>query len=251
MKHFLAEFGPCLQWPWTKLMDVPELDDALVEKISRQSDAQSGAWSIRELEQKRDDNLIAIMQALKINDWGAGRIMADYENQLIAENEQRQKQTAEVFSKPIETVRTNVPAHWTDYNGHMNESRYLQCFSDASDELMRLIGVDAAYLKNIGSYFTVETHIQNLDETTAGEPIYVTTQLLLAKGKKLHLFHRLMHEDGRLLATGEHMLIHVNLETRRATEPDAQLLSKAQLIADAHAKLPPPEGKGRAVAQSR
>lgn len=249
MTHFLAQFGPCLQWPWTKLMDVPELDEALVEKISRQSDAQSGALSIRELEQKRDDNLIAILQALKTNDWGAGRIMADYEDRLFEENQQRQ--TTEDFSKPIETVKTNVPTHWTDYNGHMNESRYLQCFSDASDQLMRLIGVDAAYLKNTGSYFTVETHIQNLDETTAGEPIYVTTQVLLAKGKKLHLFHRLMHEDGRLLATGEHMLIHVNLETRRATEPDAQLLSKAQIIADAHAKLPQPEGKGRAVAQSR
>ncbi len=26
MRHFIAQFGPCLAWPWTKLMDVPELD---------------------------------------------------------------------------------------------------------------------------------------------------------------------------------------------------------------------------------
>ncbi len=26
MHHFLEQFGPALQWPWTKLMDVPELD---------------------------------------------------------------------------------------------------------------------------------------------------------------------------------------------------------------------------------
>ena len=25
MAHFIAQFGPCLEWPWTKLMDVPEL----------------------------------------------------------------------------------------------------------------------------------------------------------------------------------------------------------------------------------
>ena len=25
MRHFMAQFGPALQWPWTKLMDVPEL----------------------------------------------------------------------------------------------------------------------------------------------------------------------------------------------------------------------------------
>ena len=34
MRHFLAQFGPALKWPWTKLMDVPDLDDALVDKIA-------------------------------------------------------------------------------------------------------------------------------------------------------------------------------------------------------------------------
>ena len=34
MHHFLSQFGPCLQWPWTKLMDVPELNEGLVEKIA-------------------------------------------------------------------------------------------------------------------------------------------------------------------------------------------------------------------------
>ena len=27
MAHFIAQFGPALEWPWTKLMDVPELTD--------------------------------------------------------------------------------------------------------------------------------------------------------------------------------------------------------------------------------
>ncbi|TMV82889.1 carnitine 3-dehydrogenase, partial [Thioclava sp. BHET1] len=30
MKHFMAQFGPALKWPWTKLMDVPEFNDELV-----------------------------------------------------------------------------------------------------------------------------------------------------------------------------------------------------------------------------
>src|SRR5271170_6580563 len=30
MRHFMAQFGPSLKWPWTKLMDVPDLDDALL-----------------------------------------------------------------------------------------------------------------------------------------------------------------------------------------------------------------------------
>ena len=34
MKHFIEQFGPALAWPWTKLMDVPELDDALIEDVA-------------------------------------------------------------------------------------------------------------------------------------------------------------------------------------------------------------------------
>ncbi|GIL00884.1 MAG: L-carnitine dehydrogenase [Alphaproteobacteria bacterium] len=86
MRHFLAQFGPCLTWPWTKLTDVPEFNDELVDLIAGQSDAQSGHLSIRELERIRDDNLIAIMDALsRANDglgWGAGAVLADYRRRL-------------------------------------------------------------------------------------------------------------------------------------------------------------------------
>ncbi len=34
MRHFMAQFGPCLKWPWTKLMDVPEFNDELVDLIA-------------------------------------------------------------------------------------------------------------------------------------------------------------------------------------------------------------------------
>ena len=79
MRHFLAQFGPCLQWPWTKLTDVPEMDDELIELIASQSDAQSGHRTIRELEQIRDDNLVEIVKALQKNQWGAGEALASYE----------------------------------------------------------------------------------------------------------------------------------------------------------------------------
>jgi carnitine 3-dehydrogenase len=75
MRHFIAQFGPCLSWPWTKLMDVPELTDELTDMIADQSDAQSGMHSIRELERIRDDNLVAMMRALKGRNWGAGQLL--------------------------------------------------------------------------------------------------------------------------------------------------------------------------------
>ncbi len=83
MRHFMAQFGPCLKWPWTKLMDVPEFNDELVDLIVGQSDQQSGHMSIREMERIRDDNLIAILHGLKGNNWGAGQTLARHEQRLL------------------------------------------------------------------------------------------------------------------------------------------------------------------------
>ena len=79
MRHFMAQFGPALAWPWTKLMDVPEFTDELVDLISDQSDAQSGHMSIRALERLRDDNLVGIMRVLKVSGSGAGGVINTHE----------------------------------------------------------------------------------------------------------------------------------------------------------------------------
>ncbi|MGB2015837.1 MAG: carnitine 3-dehydrogenase [Candidatus Puniceispirillum sp.] len=246
MKHFMAQFGPCLKWPWTKLMDVPELTDELVETISEQSDAQSGAYSIRELERIRDKNLVSILQALKANNWGAGQTIASWEAGLFAADDASSPGDIDI-SQPIRTLDRQVPDSWTDYNGHMNEARYLDCFSQASDGLLRMIGITPDYVAAGGSYFTVETHIRHLDEVTAQEQIHATTQVIYGEGKKLHLFHSLMHEDGRLLATGEHMLLHVDMNSRASSLPEPEVAEALAKIAAAHAKLPIPDGSGRAI----
>lgn len=82
MRHFLEQFGPALEWPWSRLTDVPELDDALIQKIAVQSDAQSGRASIAELEQQRDENLVAIIRALKSTNGGIGSGVGEHINQL-------------------------------------------------------------------------------------------------------------------------------------------------------------------------
>jgi carnitine 3-dehydrogenase len=73
MAHFVRQFGPALEWPWSKLTDVPELTEELVQRIAEQSDAQSGHLGLRELEQARDTNVVSILLALEAQDWGAGR----------------------------------------------------------------------------------------------------------------------------------------------------------------------------------
>jgi len=75
MRQFLHHFGPCLSWPWTKLMDVPEFNDELIDLISSQSDDQAKGKSINDLERIRDDNLVEIQKALEKNNYGAGTLI--------------------------------------------------------------------------------------------------------------------------------------------------------------------------------
>ncbi|MEO1703771.1 MAG: carnitine 3-dehydrogenase [Pseudomonadota bacterium] len=246
MRHFMAQFGPALQWPWTKLMDVPEFTDDLVDLIAGQSDAQSGHMTIPEMLRARDDNLVGLMRALKQTDWGAGAVLNAHDDALAAAT--GLDTVPDDVSRPIPTVRRTVPLDWTDYNGHMNEARYLQAFGDATDRFMALIGCDADYIATGGSYFTAETHLRHLDEVHAGTRIEVVTRVLSGAGKKLHLWHEMRAGD-RLLATAEHFLLHVSLETRKPSEPAPAIAAALARIAAAHAALPVPEGVGRAVGQ--
>ena len=248
MRHFMAQFGPALKWPWTKLMDVPEFTDELVDLIAGQSDAQSGHMTIPEMLRARDDNLVGLLRGLKANDWGAGAVLNAHDAGLAAQA--GLDTLPHDLSAPVRTVRRTVPLDWTDYNGHMNEARYLQAFGDATDRFMALIGCDADYIATGGSYFTAETHIRHLDEVHAGTRIDVATQVLDGAGKKMHLWHEMWDGD-RLLATGEHFLLHVSLETRRPSEPAPHILETLERIAAAHAALPAPDGAGRAVGQRR
>lgn len=234
MAHFIAQFGPALEWPWTKLMDVPELTDDLVNDIAAQSDQQSGMHSIRELERIRDDNLVGILRALKQRNWGAGEVLNQQDTRL-------KRLMGGIKAEPVVTIERAIPVDWTDYNGHMNESRYGQVFSDAADAIMELIGADQEYIAGGLSYFTVENRIRYIDEALAGDRVYVNSQVLLGEGKKLRLLHEMYHRDGRLLATDEQMMLHVSLETRKSCPPDGVVLENTEKLAQAHSGLPVPD----------
>jgi carnitine 3-dehydrogenase len=75
MKHFLEQFGPCLEWPWTKLMDVPDLNEELIDRIVEQSDEQAAGRTVMQLENERDRNLVALLKALREEDAAAGAFL--------------------------------------------------------------------------------------------------------------------------------------------------------------------------------
>jgi carnitine 3-dehydrogenase len=134
----------------------------------------------------------------------------------------------------------------------MTESRYLQVFADSSDALLLFLGIDEAYHRRRGSYFTVETHIMHLNEVKALEPVHTTTQILSADDKRLHVFQTMHHAtSGEVLATAEQMLLHVDAKTKRAAPAEPGVLARLHDLAAKHAALARPPTAGRAVGQKR
>ncbi len=64
MRHFMAQFGPALKLPWTKL-EAPELTDALLDAVAEGSEEQLAGRSIADWERYRDDCLMAVQAAIK------------------------------------------------------------------------------------------------------------------------------------------------------------------------------------------
>ncbi len=247
MRHFIAQFGPCLEWPWTRLMDVPELTDDLIDKIAEQSDAHSGSMSVRELERHRDQNLVGLLRSLKDRNSAAGAHINAHQAKL-----------AEAYTfgdsdgRMLRLMELQVLPSWIDYNGHMTEFRYLQVFADTSDALLRLIGLDMDYVAAGYSYYTVESHIMHHGECKLGERLYVTTQILAADDKRLHVFHSLHGGmDDRVVATAEHMMLHVDSGSGRACPALPQIREKLDPLVAAHADLPRHEVVGRFTGQRR
>ena len=76
MRHFMAQFGPALKLPWTRL-EAPELTDTLVDKLASGTERQAQGRTVKELERLRDDCLVSIMEALRRHSVGAGKVLAD------------------------------------------------------------------------------------------------------------------------------------------------------------------------------
>jgi carnitine 3-dehydrogenase len=248
MRHFLAQFGPALKLPWTRL-EAPELTEALIDRVSRDSDDQAAGMSIRDLERTRDDCLIAVLGGLRAQDYGAGAVLKAYETALF-ERLGRPGQPGFDADGRLALWSGPVQADWIDYNGHMTESRYLQCFGEATDALLRHIGVDAAYLAGGRSFFTVETHLRHLGQAKIHDRLAATTQVLASDGKRLHVFHQLLRAE-HVIATAEQMLLHVDRAAERAVPAEGAVLEAATALAARHAGLPKPDGAGRSIGAGR
>jgi carnitine 3-dehydrogenase len=249
MRHMLAQFGPCLKWPWTKL-EAPELTETLIDRMVEGTQEQAAGRSIRELERLRDDYLVAIQQVLRQYNIGAGATLRAVEERLYRDAATHAGGAAEDSGTALHLI-ASVRPDWIDYNGHMSDFRYTQLFGEATDALYRKVGIDQAYRDGGHMYYTVESHIKHMGEAKAGEPLRVDTQILSVDDKRLHVFHRLEHGvSGATIATGEQMHLHVDNRAAKAAPMSAALLAKLDKLRQAHAKLPRPAEAGRHIGQA-
>ena len=242
MRHFLAQFGPALKLPWTKLVAC-ELTDELTDRVAAQSDEQAAGIGLRAYEQKRDDCLVDVMTALKANDFASGATLKAHAERLAA----RQARPEAASDGPLPLLSTHVDAAWIYYNGHMTEWAYLKLFGDTTDALLARIGAGLDYVAAGHSFYTVETHLRHLGQARLGEAVRVTTQILGADVKRLHIFHAMTGADGTVIATAEQMLVHVDAAAERSAPMLSAVAEAVAALAAAHAGLERPAAAGRSI----
>jgi acyl-CoA thioester hydrolase len=120
-------------------------------------------------------------------------------------------------SGTLPAYRCTVLPEWIDYNGHMSEAFYVLVFGFATDQVMEQLGLDEEYRRSAGSsLYTVEAHIRYLAETGLGAELMVTSRIIGAGPKKLHLAHE-MRAGESLISTEELLALHVDQHSGRST----------------------------------
>lgn len=150
---------------------------------------------------------------------------------------------------PFETDHVVVKPEWVDYNGHMNVGYYPVAFDLGFDIVYNFLGVGGDDIRRTGiTTFVVETHFTYQQELREGDRLRITTQLLGHDAKRLHLFQHMYHAgEGYLAATGEWMILCVDLDTRKVVAMPERMRAVVERVRVVHEKLPRPPELGRSV----
>ena len=150
---------------------------------------------------------------------------------------------------PLEFSDQHVLPEWIDFNGHMNVAYYVMAFDHGVDGLTNYIDIGPEGIDARGtSTFTLEIHINYLQELHLGDPISLTCQLLDYDSKRVHYFFNMYHAtENYLAATCEQLLLHVNLEERRSSPFAQPVLSKLETLMVLHRQLPRPAQAGQPI----
>jgi len=142
-----------------------------------------------------------------------------------------------------------VEEQWVDYNGHLNMAYYNVLFDRAGDEAFELVGLGADYARTANaSFFTLEVHLTYLREIHAGAPVRINVQFLDCDAKRVHYVEEMFHaEEGWLACVSEHMIIHVDMSSKRTSPFPLEIRDKIAAMCAAHKSLPVPPQVGHRI----
>lgn len=154
---------------------------------------------------------------------------------------------------PFRSAPKHVLPEWIDYNGHLNMAYYHVIFDRGVDHFFDYLGVGSVYARSgAGSCFSMEVHVNYLNEVALHDEVEVRLQLLDFDSKRLHFFQEMYHKkEGYLAATSEQLSLHIDMQTRRtAAFPDTVLATLERAMAK-HRELPTPPQVGRVIGIKR
>jgi acyl-CoA thioester hydrolase len=118
---------------------------------------------------------------------------------------------------PITYRGTVFPWH-CDHMGHMNVMHYVGKFDEATWQLFRELGIGPTALRaSRRGMAAVEQNLTYLAELHPGDVITVNSGVLEAKEKSIRFVHEMSNDEtGKLAARAILVVVHLDLETRRA-----------------------------------
>ena len=242
MRHFLAQFGPALEWPWTKLTDVPELTDELVEQ-ARGPVGRAGGTGSRCASSSGCATTTSSRSSRRCARSGTprGAVLHEHEARLVRRRRGRRRPDPTAAAAPPRGGRRPVLGRLQ----RPHDRGALPARVRRGDRrALRHVGLDADYLAG----GTARTRSRRTSATSARspalEPLAVETQVLGADEKRLHLFHTMRTApSGETLATGEHMLLHVDTDGRADDARGASRVASRLAAAAAGARGAPLPGR--------
>ena len=143
---------------------------------------------------------------------------------------------------------TEVRDEWIDYNGHLHDAGYSIVLSEANEVLLDELGLSEGYRARTGcAMYTVECHIRYLAECRRGDRLDAASFLVSADVKRMRVHTALTRADGTLVATGEHLYLHVDDAAGRVTAMPAERWAAVDAMLTAHAGLERPAYLGRGI----
>ena len=143
---------------------------------------------------------------------------------------------------------TEVRDEWIDYNGHLNDAGYAIVLSEANEVLLDELGLSERYRERTGcAMYTVECHIRYLAECRRGDRLEAASFLVSADVKRMRVHTALTKTGGTLVATGEHMYLHVDDAAGRVTAMPAERWAAVNAMLAAQSGLERPGYLGRGV----